>query len=386
MAMYDFDLEINRYNTNSLKYDIKRGRPDNIFPLWVADMDFKSPDFLIDELISKANHGIFGYSEPLDDYFIALKGYYKRQYDIDIDTSKIKLTNGVVFSICQLIRSITKENDSIIINEPVYYPFKSSILANNRKVVINNLVNKNNKYYFDYLDFEQKIIENNVKAYILCNPHNPVGRAWDEDELIKIINICKKHNVFIISDEIHADFVYNKKFNSILKYLDNNFAVCSALTKTFNIPGLQIAHTYIADENIMDKFLHELDCVGYSQLSIFGLVASQVLFEKGDEYLYELKKYLWDNILFTKEFLEKKLPKLKLIIPEATYLLWIDFNEYNISDKELKNIIINKCNLWLDDGIIFGLSGKGFQRINIALPRKKLEQALNQLYDGFKDL
>lgn len=384
MGKYNFDLEINRYNTNSLKYDIKRGRPDGIFPLWVADTDFKSPDFLIEELIKKANHGIYGYSEPLDSYFKALEGWYLRQYDVKIDTSKIKLTNGVVFSICQLIRSVTKENDAILINEPVYYPFKSSIVANDRIPISSDLVNIDNRYYFDFDDFEEKIILNHVKAYILCNPHNPVGRAWSEEELLRIIDICKRHNVFIISDEIHGDFVYNAKFNTVLKYLDKNFAVVSALSKTFNIPGLQISHTYIADSDIYKKFLNELDRVGYSQLSFFGLVASEVLFKEGDEYLRELKDYLWKNILFVKEYLEEKLPKLKLIIPEATYLVWIDFREYGYSVKELRNIIINKCNLWLDDGIIFGNSGSGFQRINIALPKHRLKIALDSLYEVFK--
>ena len=384
MGKYNFDLEINRYNTNSLKYDIKRGRPDGIFPLWVADTDFKSPDFLIEELIKKANHGIYGYSEPLDSYFKALEGWYLRQYDVKIDTSKIKLTNGVVFSICQLIRSVTKENDAILINEPVYYPFKSSIVANDRIPISSDLVNIDNRYYFDFDDFEEKIILNHVKAYILCNPHNPVGRAWSEGELLRIIDICKRHNVFIISDEIHGDFVYNVKFNTVLKYLDKNFAVVSALSKTFNIPGLQISHTYIADSDIYKKFLNELDRVGYSQLSFFGLVASEVLFKEGDEYLRELKNYLWKNILFVKEYLEEKLPKLKLIIPEATYLVWIDFREYGYSVKELRNIIINKCNLWLDDGIIFGNSGSGFQRINIALPKHRLKIALDSLYEVFK--
>ena len=384
MGNYNFDLEVNRYNTNSLKYDIKRGRPDGIFPLWVADTDFKSPDFLINALIAKANHGIFGYSEPSDSYFVALKGWYKRHYGVSIDTSKVKLTNGVVFSICQLIRSVTKENDSIIINEPVYYPFKSSILANNRKVVINELLNIDNKFYIDFNDFEQKIIDNNVKAYILCNPHNPVGRAWSEEELIKLFDICKKHNVYVISDEIHGDFVFNGSFNTAYKYLKNNFSICSALTKTFNIPGLQIAHTYISDEEVLEKFNHELDVVGYSQLSIFGLVASETLFNEGDEYLKELKDYLWNNILFVKKYLEEKLPKLKLIVPEATYLVWIDFREYGLSVKELRNKIINECNLWLDDGIIFGKSGSGFQRINIALPRKRLEIALDNLYNVFR--
>ncbi len=385
MGKYNFDEEINRYNTNSLKFDIKRGRPDNILPFWIADYDYRAPSFLIDALIEKSKHGIFGYSEPLDSYFKALKGWYKRQYLVDIDTSKVKVTNGVVFSICQLIRAVTKENDSIIINEPVYYPFKSSIIANDRKPIISNLVLNGNKYYFDYNDFEKKIIDNNVKAYILCNPHNPVGRAWREDELIKILDICKKHNVYVISDEIHGDFVYNEnKFNTVLKYLNSNFAICSALSKTFNIPGLQIAHTYISDNIIYDKFNHELDRVGYSQLSIFGLVGSEALFNYGDEYLKELKEYLWNNITFVRDYLKNKLPRLRLIEPEATYLLWIDFSDYGYKDNELRDIITNKCNLWLDDGFVFGRCGSGFQRINIATTKKRLKEALDNLYEVFK--
>ena len=386
MGNYNFDLEINRYNTNSLKYDIKRGRPDNILPFWVADYDFKCPDFLIDKLIEKSKHGIFGYSEPLDSYFVSLKNWYKRRYDIDIDTSKIKLTNGVVFSICQLIKSVTNELDSIIINEPVYYPFKSSIIANNRKVISSDLIKINDKYYFDYNDFEKKIIDNNVKAYILCNPHNPVGRAWTEDELIKIFDICNKHNVFIISDEIHADFVYeNNKFNSAHKFLKKNFAICSALTKTFNIPGLKISYAIIKDPLIRTKYYKELDKVGYSQQSIIGMVATKEAYNNGDLWLKELKDYIWDNILHIKEYLDKYLPKIKFIIPDGTYLIWLDFNRYNLSASELKELI-KKANLWLDDGIIFGRSGSGFERINVATTRYNIDIMLNSLFKVFKDL
>lgn len=387
MGKYNFDEEINRYNTNSLKFDILRGRPKGVIPLWVADYDFRAPEFLLDALKKRVDHGIFGYSEPTDSYFVALHNWYKRRYDVDIDTKKVILTCGVVFSICQLIRSITKENDYIIINEPVYYPFKASIISNDRLCISSDLVRIDDKYYFDFVDFESKIKEYNVKAYILCNPHNPVGRCWKKEELEKIFSICKKYNVFVISDEIHADIVYNdNKFTSTLKLLDKNFAVTSSLSKPFNIPGLQAAHTYISDSNVYEKFLKELDRVGYSQLSTLGLVGSEILFNEGDEYLEELKEYLWSNIIFVKEYLKEKLPKLKVIDIEATYLLWIDFSSYNLSDKELKNIIINKCNLWLDDGLIFGKSGSKYQRINIATNKKLLEKALDNLYNVFKDL
>ena len=258
MGKYNFDEEINRYNTNSLKFDILRGRPKGIIPLWVADYDFRAPEFLLNALKKRVDHGIFGYSEPTDSYFVALHNWYKRRYDVDIDTKKVILTCGVVFSICQLIRSVTKENDYIIINEPVYYPFKASIISNDRLCISSDLVRIDDKYYFDFVDFESKIKEYNVKAYILCNPHNPVGRCWKKEELEKIFSICKKYNVFVISDEIHADIVYNdNKFTSTLKLLDKNFAVTSSLSKPFNIPGLQAAHTYISDSNVYEKFLKE---------------------------------------------------------------------------------------------------------------------------------
>ena len=387
MGKYNFDEEINRYNTNSLKFDILRGRPKGILPLWVADYDFKAPEFLLDELKKRVDHGIFGYSEPTESYFTALKGWYKRHYDVDIDTNKVILTCGVVFSICQLIRSVTKENDYIIINEPVYYPFKASIISNDRLCISSDLKKIDNKYYFDFADFEEKIKKYNVKAYILCNPHNPVGRCWKKEELEKVFEICKKYNVFVISDEIHADIVYNdNKFISAHKLLDKNFAIASSLSKPFNIPGLQAAHTYINEKDVYEKFLKELDRVGYSQLSTLGLVGSEILFNKGDEYLEELKEYLWSNINYVKDFISKNLPKLKVIDIEATYLLWIDFSAYNISDKKLKELITYDCNLWLDDGLIFGKSGSGYQRINIATTKKMLDLALNNLYNVFKNL
>lgn len=386
MSKYNFDEIINRKNTNSLKWDFakERGKKEGVLPFWVADMDFRLTNEILNPLIDKIKEGIFGYSDPKDDYYEALISWYLKHYKINIRKENIIINSSVVSSICSLIRITSKENDAIIINEPVYYPFKLSILANKRKAISSDLIIEEEKYKIDFVDFENKIKKNNIKAYILCNPHNPVGRVWDKDELEKIVSICKKYNVFIISDEIHADFCYEKEFISIANF-DTNYAIVSALTKTFNIPGFKIAHTIIPNEIINNNFKNDLDKIGYSQQSIMGLVASKTAMLYGEEWLSELKDYLWNNILYVDNYLKTYLPKIKLIKPEGTYLIWLDFNEFNLTHKRLSNLI-EKANLWLDDGIIFGRSGKGYQRINIATPKVNIDLMLKSLYEVFKNL
>lgn len=386
MSKYNFDEIINRKNTNSLKWDFakERGKKEGVLPFWVADMDFRLPNEILNPLIDKIKEGIFGYSDPKDDYYEALISWYLKHYKINIRKENIIINSSVVSSICSLIRITSKENDAILINEPVYYPFKLSILANKRKAISSDLIIEEEKYKIDFVDFENKIKNNNIKAYILCNPHNPVGRVWDKDELEKIVSICKKYNVFIISDEIHADFCYEKEFISIANF-DTNYAIVSALTKTFNIPGFKIAHTIIPNEIIYNNFKKDLDKIGYSQQSIMGLVASKAAMLYGEEWLSELKDYLWNNILYVDNYLKTYLPKIKLIKPEGTYLIWLDFNEFNLTHKRLSDLI-EKANLWLDDGIIFGRSGKGYQRINIATPKVNIDLMLKSLYEVFKNL
>ena len=386
--MYNFDIEINRKNTNSLKWDFnkERGKDENLLPFWVADMDFKLPDSIIDSLINKAKEGVFGYSDPKIDYYNALIDWYKTEYDVNLDLKNIIVSPSVVFSICTLIKIVTKENDAIIINEPVYYPFKSSITVNNRRPISSDLIIRNDKYVIDFNDFEEKIKNNNVKAYILCSPHNPVGRVWDYDELERIVDICNKYNVFIISDEIHSDFVYNKKFISIAKLNPNNYAIVSGPTKTFNMPGLKISHVIVNDKKLKDDFLTEFDRIGYSQQSIFGLVGALSAYKYGKNWLNEVRNYIYNNILFIEEYLNKYLPKIKFIKPEGTYLIWLDFKEYKLKDKELDDLITNKAKLWLDLGIIFGKSGSGYERINVATNRNLIKKMLDSLYSVFKDL
>ena len=382
MAKYDFDEVINRYNTNSLKYDFKkrRGMPDDVLPLWVADMDFKTAPEIIDALYTKACHGIFGYSEPLDDYYDALKEWFINHFEWEPDSNKLILVPGVVFGICHVITSLTKEGDSILINQPVYYPFSEVILDNKRKLVVSNLIYENGKYQIDFDDLENKIIINNVKIYLLCNPHNPVGRVWSKEELLRIKDITNRHNVIVISDEIHADFIYKGyKFTSYATIDQKNAIICTSPSKTFNLAGLHTGNLYIFDDSLRRRIRQGIRKTGYSQSNIMGIVATTAAYKYGSDWHEALLDYLEDNLKFVREFIDENLKGVKLVEPEGTYLIWLDFNDLNISDKELNDIIVNKAKLWLDPGNIFGKSGIGFERINIACPKKILKEALYTL-------
>lgn len=385
---YNFNEIIDRKGTDSLKYDfaVERGLPKDVLPLWVADMDFPVEDHIKEALIRAAEHAIFGYSDTKDDYFEVLSSWYERRFFWKVKKEWLVKTPGVVFAIAMAIQALTKENEAIIIQEPVYYPFSSTIRANNRKLVINNLVLKKDKYHIDFVDFEKKIIENNVKLFILCSPHNPVGRVWTREELQKLANICLKHKVYIFSDEIHSDLVYEKDTHTIFanlgKDVEDSCIVATAPSKTFNIAGLQVSNIWIANEKMRDAFKEAIDRAGYSQLNNMGLIATKAAYKYGEEWLEELKIYLKSNIDFVREFLKDKLPNIKLIEPEGTYLLWLDCRELGLSEKERQGLIQNKAKLWLDTGTMFGKAGAGFERINIACPRKTLEEAMNRLKEA----
>ncbi|MGN0817586.1 MAG: MalY/PatB family protein [Candidatus Coproplasma sp.] len=387
---YDFDKIIPRRNTNSLKWDFaeRRGRSADILPLWVADMDFASPNEVIDALKQKAEHGIFGYSEPLDDYFSALCGWFERRHGWQPQADKFVLSCGVVFAINTLIRALTSPNDAVIILQPVYYPFAESVRANGRKLVVSRLLTDGKKYFVDFDDFERKIEENNVKLFILCSPHNPVGRVWKREELKKLGEICLRHGVFVISDEIHADFVYGENRHTVFSQVDPRFesisAICTAPTKTFNLAGLHNANIYIPDDKVRRAYLTEQDRQGYSQSNVMGIVACQAAYTYGDEWLEQLKEYLVQNIAFVKQYLAANMPKVKFYEPEGTYLLWLDFSAYNLTDSQLEEKIERQANVWLDGGYVFGEGGSGFQRINAACPRATLKEALTRIYEAFR--
>ena len=386
--VYNFDQVIERKNTLSLKYDFskERGKPEDILPLWVADMDFMTTNEVISELKKCVELGGYGYSESKEDYFKVIQNWYQRYFQWHLEPSWLIKTPGVVFAISAAIRAYTKENDSIIIQTPVYYPFYEVILDNKRNLVTNPLLLKNDHYEIDFIDFERKIIENNVKLFILCSPHNPVGRVWRKDELINLGNICLKHNVKVISDEIHCDFTYPGHKHYVFASLDPQFLMntvtCTSPSKTFNLAGLQVSNIFIPNLKMKKKFEKAVAQTGYSQLNLFGLVACKAAYEFGDIWLKELKLYLIQNLDYIRNFLKNELPLVSLIEPEGTYLVWLDFRKLNLSEEKLEKLIVEKAGLWLDSGKMFGIEGVGFQRINIACPISILEKALFKLKEA----
>ena len=383
----NFDEIVDRYNTNCLKYDFKekRNKPKDVFPMWVADMDFKCPQEVVDAMKKRADHGIFGYSDIDETYFNAVHHWYSSHFDVDLKNEWLITTPGVVFALATAVKVFTKENEYVLINNPVYNPFSEVIEDNHRKVISSDLINNNGHYEIDFSDLENKIKKYNIKLYLLCSPHNPVGRVWTVDELDKIVEICKKYNVFIVSDEIHSDFVFEGKHTCILKYTDylDNMIVCTSPSKTFNLAGLQTSNIFIPNKDIKNRFMQEVWATGYSNINIMGLVACKAAYTYGEKWLNELIEYLKGNVKLVEDYIKENIPNLTVIHPEGTYLLWIDFSKSNLSDEEVSSKLTNEAKLWVNSGIKYGKTGKGFQRFNIALPREQLKDALDKLKKVF---
>ena len=307
-----------------------------------------------------------------------------------MDGRKFVQTCGVVFAISALIRTITNVGDAVLICQPVYYPFAQTILDNNRKLIVSELKNENGYYTVDYENFERKIKDNGVKLFVLCNPHNPVGRVWTKEELAKLGRICLDNGVFVISDEIHCDFTYEGNTHTVFATLgrefEENSAICTAPTKTFNLAGLHISNTYIYSDILRRKFVKELDKQGYSQSNIMGLVACQAAYTYGAGWLDELRRYLAENLSFVRKYLRENIPDVKLVEPQGTYLLWLDCRCLRHTDRELKALIQDEAKLWTDDGYIFRAGGSGYERINIACPQSLLKAALENLKHAVETL
>lgn len=383
--MYDFDKIIDRHGTNCLKFDFakERGKNGDELSLWVADMDFQVAKPITDALQAQVNHGIYGYTEVKSDYFDIVKNWFKDNFDWEIKKGSLVKTPGVVYAIAMAVKAFTKEGEAVIIQQPVYYPFSEMIIANNRKLVNSPLVLKDGRYEIDFEDFEKKIVENNVKLFILCSPHNPVGRVWSVEELKRIGDICIKHDVVIFSDEIHADFVYEPNKHHVFASLGESYAansvIATAPSKSFNIAGLQVSNIFIENKKLRDAFRNEIVKSGYSQLNTMGLAAARAAYESGKEWLDEVRAYIKDNLIFFRDYLKENIGELSLIEPEGTYLVWVDFRKLGLSEKQREDLIVNKAKLWIDSGAMFGVDGEGFERFNIACPRSYLKQALDSL-------
>ncbi|MCM1228172.1 MAG: pyridoxal phosphate-dependent aminotransferase [Clostridium sp.] len=381
----DFDKIINRRNTDCLKYDFakRRGMPEDVLPLWVADMDFETSSYIQDALIERAKHGIFGYSEVQTEYFSIVHDWMKKHHNWEVQEKWLVKTPGVVFALAMAVKAYTQPGDSVLLQLPVYYPFSEVIEDNGRKAVSNTLyLGDDNRYHIDFEDFEQKIIDKKIKLFFLCSPHNPVGRVWTAEELIRLGDICVKHGVIVVSDEIHQDFVFKGKhsvFAGLKKEFENISITCTSPSKTFNLAGLMMSNIFIPNHELKRKFRKELDAAGTSQLGIMGLVTCKAAYSKGEEWYRSMIEYVRENIEFVRKYVNENLPDVNMVDTEGTYLVWLDFRKTGLSAEELDRRIIHNAKLWLDSGKIFGKCGEGFQRINAACPRSILKEALERI-------
>ena len=384
---YNFDEEINRKNTNCAKYDglKKYFGYEDLNPLWVADMDFKTPSFINDAIINAAKNSLYGYSIDSDEIYQSIINWQNTQHNWQINKEDIYMINGVVPAYSACIEAFSEENDEVIVQTPIYPPLFKCVNSNNRKVVVNELKKDENGYYtMDLEDLESKITPK-TKILALCSPHNPVGRVWSKNELEKLANICIKHNIIIVSDEIHSDITF-KKFTplaSISKEIANQTITLNSAGKTFNIAGLNSAYAISKNQDLLNKFKKIAQKREIQSINFFGYIATKAAYDNGALFVEELKKYLLSNIEFTKNYFEKNDIKINFFQPEATYLLWLDFSKYNLSHNEIKNMLLTKSKIALNDGVSFGSNGNKYFRLNVALSQNALEIALNQLSKEF---
>lgn len=385
----DFDKITDRTGTNAIKYDLAeaRNKPKDAISLWVADMDFPTAPCVQKAIAEKAAHGIFGYSRPDSRYYAALKKWFKERHNYNIQDEWVVNTPGVCFALAAAIRAFTKEGESVLVQKPVYYPFFNMIKNLNRKVVNSPLELKNGHYEINFQDFEDKIVSEKVKMFILCSPHNPGGRVWKKEELLRISEICLEHNVLVVSDEIHSDITFEGHTHTVYGTLSpaaaENSIICTAPSKSFNLAGLQFSNIIIPCAKLRVDFLRELDRTGYDEPSLMGIVAATAAYSEGAEWFDEAKSYIWRNIQFAKSYIEENCPKIKVIVPEGTYLLWLDFSGFGLTDKEINGRILNNAKVWLDSGSMFGSEGEKFQRVNCATPRAILKEALERICARF---
>lgn len=388
---YDFDYITDRHNTSSIKWDFNQrtfGRED-ILPMWVADMDFPAPEAVIEALVNRAKHGIYGYSDGMDGYYEALINWMQERHGWEIQRDWISFSPGIVPALNELIRSLTKPGDKILVQFPVYPPFFQAIQNHERELVSSQLNLENGRYTMNFADLEEKFACG-VKMMILCNPHNPVGRVWDRVELERLGQLCLAYSVLVISDEIHCDLIYEGyhhiPFASLSPELARQSIVCTAPSKTFNIAGLQTSNLIIPNTKYRHAFQASLDLTGIHHPNVFGLTAMEAAYRYGRNWLHQLMDYLLGNLKFLSSFLERELPQITAIQPEGTYLVWLDFRALGMNPKALHKFLVHKAGVGLSAGYLFGPGGEGFARLNIGCARSVLEEGLQRIKTAIKGL
>ncbi|HOO84879.1 MAG TPA: PatB family C-S lyase [Prolixibacteraceae bacterium] len=378
---YNFDEIIDRSNTNCEKYDSRKSifGTENIIPMWVADTDFRTPDFVVNAVKKRAEHEVYGYPQKPDSYYSAICNWHKRQHNWDIEKSWIAYSPNVVVALSSIVLSLTKPGDKIILQPPVYFPFYHVIEGNERIVVENKLKLSNGRYHFDIDDLKSKI-DSDIKMLLLSNPHNPGGMAWTKQELTELGQICLENNIIVVSDEIHSDLVYPEYQHVPFANISDEFAqICitaTAASKTFNMAGLSSAYIITANEQYLLAYKKHMRATHVSSGNFFGIVATEAAFNHGDEWLLQLKNYLKGNRDFMEEFLANEVPNVKMMHPEATFLAWIDLSELPVSANQAFSDLV-KAGVGLSIGNMFGPGGENFVRLNFGCPRSVLKQGLD---------
>jgi len=384
--MYNFDEIIPRRNTNCYKWDAAVS--DDVLPMWVADMDFRTVPAVIDALVRRAQHGIFGYVKPPVAYYDAVMGWFERSHRFTIQKEWLLYTTGVVPALSAIIRALTVPGDRIIVQTPVYHCFFSSIRNNGCEVSTNELIYKDGVYRIDFADLERKAADPKAKVLLLCSPHNPAGRVWTKDELSRMGEICLRHQVLVVSDEIHCDLVFaghqHLPFASISDELLKRSVTCTAPSKTFNLAGLQAANIIIQDDEIRHKIDKALNINEVCEINAFAVEAVIAAYNQGYDWLEELKAYLYDNYLFLKDFMDAEMPFVKVLPLEATYLVWMDFSASGQSSHVIAENLMEKEHLQVNEGAMYGTNGEGFIRLNIACPRALLARGLTKIKNQYK--
>lgn len=390
---YNFDEIINRENTASVKYDLRSQlfKSNEVIPMWVADMDFKTPDFIIRAIKERANHEIFGYSIRPDSYYTSIINWLKNRHNWEIEKEWISFSPGIVPALNMAVMAYTNPGDKIIVQPPVYFPFFSAVTNNNRELVENPLKLNDKRYEIDFKDLEEKLKD--AKMILLSNPHNPGGSVWTKEEMKRLGEMCVENNVLIMADEIHGDLVFNEhKYTpmaSVSKAIANYTVSFIAPSKTFNMAALATSSVITSNKELKEKFDLVLDQIHVGNGNVFGTVASEAAYTYGSEWLDQLLDYLSENLDFLEEYLEEKIPQIKMLRPEGTYLVWLDCSDLDLKGKDLKDFMIEDAGLGFNDGRMFGTGGEGFMRMNVACPKQiildaliQLENAINKLNNG----
>ncbi len=388
--IYDFDKIVNREGSSCSKYDSRAQifGVDEVLPMWIADMDMEVPPFIIDALIRRANHRVLGYGMRPDAYYDAIINWVKRRGDWDIERSWINFTPGVVAGFSFAIRALTDEGDGVVINPPVYPPFAVQINANGRKVVNSPLVEKNGKYGFDFDDLDRKLA--GAKALLFCSPHNPTGRVFSPEELTRVGELCCKHDVYIISDEIHSDLAHRPHKHihiaSICKDFADRTITFIAPSKTFNVAGLSTSISITPNEKVHDMLRREMDRYHADQGNVFGTEAVIAGYNNGDQWLDQLNEYMAGNLRYIKEFIAEKIPEIKVCDGEASYIAWFDMRGLGMDDDRLRRFMIEDARVGLSEGCTFGEEGRGHMRMVTAVPRAVVREALERIYNALQKI